>query len=101
MPRFCIGCGRPLDETGHDRGRYPEGHPMEGEPIKRVVLTSKGRGRFGVRYDKVWECRVRLVGVSPTSGRRLVPSNPQRDRRTGMAAYVHVDRLAKESHDSH
>lgn len=96
MPRFCRACGRPLEEPDHELIRYPEGHKHEGKPVKQVVIGGRGRGRFPVRKQRVWRCRVRLVGKSPTTGRRLVPSNPQREAALGMPAYVHEDRLREE-----
>lgn len=95
MARICH-CGRPLDEEHHALVRYPEKHKHAGEPVRRVVLRSRGRGRLGVCRERVWECRMRLSAVSPTSGKRLVPSNPQRDRASGLAAFVHIDRLREE-----
>lgn len=96
MPRWCRACGRALEEPDHELVTYPEGHAREGEPVKRVNVTSRGRGRFPLRMERVWRCRVRLTAVSPTTGRRLVPSSPQRESWSGLAAYVHEDRLREE-----
>lgn len=76
---------------------YPKKHKRAGEPVRRVVLRSRGRGRLGINKERVYGCRVRLVAHSPTTGKRLVPSNPQRDAASGMAAYVHEDRLREEN----
>lgn len=96
MPRFCTSCGRPLTEEHHDLARYPEKHKHAGEPVRQVVLRSRGRGRLGVTKQRVWGCRVRLVAHSPTTGRRLVPSSAQRAEVSGLAAYVHEDNLREE-----
>lgn len=95
MARICRRCGRKLTEEEHDLARYTEGK-RKGEPIRRIVTRSRGRGRFGINKERVWSCRVRLSAISPTSGRRLVPSSPQREAVLGMPAYVHVDRLREE-----
>lgn len=95
MARICGVCGRELTEEEHDLARYEEGE-RKGEPIRRIVLRSRGRGRFGINKERIWACRVRLTGISPTTGRRLVPSSPQREAVLGMPAYVHVDRLREE-----
>lgn len=97
MPRFCTSCGRPLQEPDHELVRYPEGHKHEGEPVRQVVPRSRGRGRLGVTKQRVWACRVRLIAHSPTTGKRLIPSSFQRDAASGMAAYVHEDRLREET----
>lgn len=96
MARICTTCGRPLDPEHHDLLRYPEGHKREGEVVRRVVLRSRGRGRLGITRERVYGCRVRLVAHSPTTGKRLVPSSPQRAKASGLAAYVHEDRLREE-----
>lgn len=97
MPRFCTACGRALTSEEHDIARYADDHDKHpGEERRDVVVISRGRGRLGVRKQRRFGCRVRLTGTSPSSGRRLVPSSPQRDRWSGMASYRHVDRLREE-----
>lgn len=99
MARICHRCNRPLDAEHHDVDRYPDDHKdaaLRGQPRKRIILASRGRGRFGIRKVMVYGCRVRLVADSPTTGRRLAPASPQRERHTGLARYTYVDRLREE-----
>jgi hypothetical protein len=71
MARYCRGCNRALDETGHDTDRGPR-YWIDG-------VDSAGRGRL--RYSperRRYRCRVKLVATSPASGKELSPASPQR-----------------------
>jgi hypothetical protein len=89
MPRFCTRCGYPLDAEHHDLLRDDE----TGEPIKRVKLARRGRGRFGIQRVFVYGCRVRPLADSPTTGKHLVPRSMQREKVMGLPRYVHVNRF--------
>jgi hypothetical protein len=81
MPRFCTACGRSLDADGH-----------EVETPKETFSAphwSRGKRRYG--------CRVRLVGISPTTGKTITPSSPQREKALGLAAYRHEDNLREDA----
>lgn len=88
MARHCSGCGRPLDETGHDI-ESAEKLRKRGAPVLRSPTGSRVRRRYA--------CRVRLVGRSPTSGKRIRPASPQREKALGLAGYVPIDILKLET----
>jgi len=94
MARFCRACGRSLDEDGHDIEDVSEGVEVEtpAGTFKRFLHDA-----YNTRIQRRYGCRVRLVGVSPTTGRRITPASPQREKALGLAGFVHVNNLEAKS----
>ena len=90
MARFCGACGRSLDAFGHDMPKDDKG--IRTKRINMIGEGIRGRHRVGFRRQKQYVCRVKLIARSPTTGKVLPTSNPQRNSAT-QAAYVQRERL--------
>lgn len=55
MPRFCRQCNRPLEEPYHN--------------VSKKTLRLDQRPRTG--KQRIYECKVKLVATSPTSGKMI------------------------------
>lgn len=91
MPRICPRCNRPLDAEHHTILRHEKG-PRKGQPIRRPMIVRRGRGRLGIQKVLTYECKVRLIAQSPSTGKVGVPPSPQRIKELDTR-YVHEDRL--------
>ena len=76
--RICKRCGRRLNLDEHDDGG------------KVWQIARRGRCRMGVQRVRVYNCRLRLVGTSPVSGKTIVPKSAQRWKAIDNR-YVHED----------
>ncbi len=85
MARICRACGRTLDEEGHDVQDVRDGIEIPDAP--------GGKIKFKPRSLRLYACRVRLIGDSPTSGKRITPQSPQREKALGLARYALVTNL--------
>lgn len=83
----------PKDENHHDVVYV--GNPRPPQPLGWLQGVRVRADEPIDRPRRHWLCRMRLIARSPSTGKILSPTSPQRLNAAGGAAYVRVDLLEK------